>query len=362
MRISRDALKGYILEEVLAYLVRTTGYKLLVDSSQDPRDLENRGNGLVVRGRGGVHQADVLGQLEWIPAFTYPLRLFVEAKFRNDKTGIDVVRNAIGVILDINQNSPPVREQSTFPQKYQYVYALFSTSGFSKPAMEMALAHQISLIDLSGDEYLRLRRSIGQSADSIVRRIDSAVNGEGHGLDEMPISSRGRLVSGVRSVIRRKLETLPAGIQYPEYDIPMLEDVLESVIEVARQYGELFVAMANGPYMLLMKADDPIAFLEYARNHPRHGVLITWSQQNDYGRTWRITPSEDETAYGLSFRLPEILSRWIFGVSDNIRRRAFQIKEEYFSTITIYRHIEGRDCLFRLEFDLEKTRRHVQVV
>ncbi len=31
MRIGRDALRGDILEEVLAYLIRNTGYKLLVD-------------------------------------------------------------------------------------------------------------------------------------------------------------------------------------------------------------------------------------------------------------------------------------------------------------------------------------------
>lgn len=102
MRINKDTLKGYILEEVLAYLIRTTGYKLLVDASQDPRDLENRGNGLVVKGRGAVHQVDVLGELQWIPAFTFPLRLFVEAKFRRGKTGIDAVRNAVGVLLDVN--------------------------------------------------------------------------------------------------------------------------------------------------------------------------------------------------------------------------------------------------------------------
>src|SRR4030067_2011469 len=138
MSINKDTLKGYILEEVIAYLIQRTGFKLLVDPSQDPRDLEKRGNGLVVKGRGAVHQVDVLGQLEWIPAFSFPLRLFIEAKFRNKKTSIYDVRNAIGVLLDINQNNCPNRERRLFPQKYQYVYALVSTSGFSKPATEMA--------------------------------------------------------------------------------------------------------------------------------------------------------------------------------------------------------------------------------
>jgi len=34
MQISKETLKGYILEEILAYLIRTTGYELLVDPNQ----------------------------------------------------------------------------------------------------------------------------------------------------------------------------------------------------------------------------------------------------------------------------------------------------------------------------------------
>src|SRR5437016_5882482 len=104
---SRESLKGYLLEEILAYLIRNTGYTLLVDPVQDPEQLELRGNGLVVRGRGAVHQADVLGEFEWIPAFTYPIRLFVEAKCRRARTGIGPVRGAVGVLNDINQHYRP---------------------------------------------------------------------------------------------------------------------------------------------------------------------------------------------------------------------------------------------------------------
>jgi hypothetical protein len=215
MSISKDTLKGYILEEVLAYLIRHTGYKLLVNSSQDPRDLDNRGNGLVVKGRGGVHQVDVLGQLEWIPAFTFPLRLFVEAKFRSDKTGIDAVRNAIGVLIDINQNNSPTREQKIFPQKYQYVYALFSASGFSRPAIEMAFAHQISLIDLSGDEFDGLRNVISQSADIIVGQINRQDYNES---DEQEVYGQGELVLNVRNILRSALETMPPGVESQGYE------------------------------------------------------------------------------------------------------------------------------------------------
>ncbi|MCK4328461.1 hypothetical protein KAX02_01310 [candidate division WOR-3 bacterium] len=361
MKINKDTLKGYILEEVLAYLIRTTGYRLLVDPIQDPQDLGWDHGRFVVKGRGGVHQVDVLGQLEWIPAFTFPLRLFVEAKFRNKKTGIGDVRNAIGVLLDINQNNSPTREQRIFPQKYQYVYALFSTSGFSKPAMEMALAHQISLIDLSGDEYNDLRNVIDRSADGIIREIGTTTDEEGYELDRICISNRGKFVSGVRTIIRRELRTLPTGVEHQEYDTQhMIRSKLEPVINTAKRHNELFVAMANGPYMLLIKANNPQAFVDYAKEHPRHRVIITWSRQIDNGHTWKIVPAEDGHVYRLSFRLPDLLSRWIFGVTDGVRERALQTKQNYFSNITIYHHTDDQDNLFKLEFDLESTQRHIE--
>ena len=59
MTVTRNALRGYILEEVLAYLVSGAGYNLLVHPEQDPDNLIRRGNGLGVKGRGSDHQADV---------------------------------------------------------------------------------------------------------------------------------------------------------------------------------------------------------------------------------------------------------------------------------------------------------------
>lgn len=176
MPISRDSLRGYLLEELLTYLIRNTGYRLLVDPSQDPEDLEVKGNGLVVRGRGAFHQADVLGQLPWVPAFTYPLRLFVEAKCRKARSDISQVRNAVGVIEDLNQNYSPVREnRGVAAPRQRYCYCLFSTSGFSEPASDMALAHQISLVDLSGSDFDALREALDELADAILTDADKLV-------------------------------------------------------------------------------------------------------------------------------------------------------------------------------------------
>jgi hypothetical protein len=49
--VYQAALRGYLLEEALAWLMRNTGYRLLVHESQDPAELVMAGNGLCVRQR-----------------------------------------------------------------------------------------------------------------------------------------------------------------------------------------------------------------------------------------------------------------------------------------------------------------------
>ena len=98
------AIRGYLREEAIAWLLGRSGYQLLVDESDDPQDLIWGGNGLRVHGRGADHQADTLGELSFVPPFSLPIRLFVEAKFRGTVAHIRDVRNAHGVIHDINEN------------------------------------------------------------------------------------------------------------------------------------------------------------------------------------------------------------------------------------------------------------------
>ena len=102
--VSESALRGYVLEEVLARLLSQSGYRLLVEASQDDDALRDGRHGLLVRGRGSDHQADALGELLIPIPFSFPLRLFVEAKFRGDRVGISDVRNALGVVSDVNEH------------------------------------------------------------------------------------------------------------------------------------------------------------------------------------------------------------------------------------------------------------------
>ena len=342
--LSRDKLRGYVLEEVLAKLIQNTGYRLLVDATQDTEELENRPNGLAVRGRGGSHQVDVLGELAWIPAFTFPLRLIVEAKARGGKSGIDVVRNAVGVVSDVNQNyARSAATRRALLQKFTYRYALFSTSGFSSPAAEYALAHQISLVDLSAPEF----GDIVQLANEVTDAIWAGGSpGRGDGF-----------VKRFRAWLRVELGTWPEEVQLPadwsEHG-PRFDGQLLAVRDMLRErveaMGELFVAMANGPFLLVLRARDPRYLVQVLDRDPVRDVSIHWSSQTQSATRWRITlPGEDDSAE-LTFTLPAPVAAWIFDEGADARRRAMQFKEKFLSTLTIYRFIDGRDRLYRLQF------------
>ena len=235
--LSLPTLRGYVLEEVLAKLIQNTGYRLLVDASQDVEELRNLPNGLAIRGRGGDHQVDVLGELAWIPALTFPLRLIVEAKARGGTIGIDDVRNAVGVVTDVNQNFSRSALPNVVPlQKFAYRYVLFSTSGFSSPATDYALAHQISLVDLSTDDFADLVRIANDVAEAI--------------WDPDPPSRAGGYVRRLRTRLRTALGTWPDGVLHPEGgDEPSTSwRTIERILsEGVAAIGELFVAMRTGP-------------------------------------------------------------------------------------------------------------------
>lgn len=354
MNVSREALCGYILEEVLAYLIRNTGYRLLIDEYQDPDELCWERNGLAVKGRGAVHQVDVLGELIWVPAFTFPLRLFVEAKFRREKTGISVVRNAVGAMTDINQNNLPRSTRGNpieLHAKYHYVGAIFSTSGFSRPAMDMALAHGVSLVDVGIPEFSDLLAGISDTAEAIYRNLN--VNLSCNDID----LARGKLIFGLRSALRRALGTNPH-INYedrPFYKQPdealvkIFTSLLQPSVSAATEVSELFVGMGQGPYMLVLSADNPDHFLAYATEYPSHNVSITWSPDDTNGRIWYIQPQDDFSRYQLRFKLPDPIGDWIFS-EKNVLRAAMNAKQKFFSNITIYRHHHARDQLIRLNF------------
>jgi hypothetical protein len=122
--------------------------------------------------------------------------------------------------------------------------------------------------------------------------------------------------------------------------------------------------MAAGPYLLILRAADPQRVINLLEREPVQDVWIHWSPDVEDGTEWSISLSDTEGELEMTFALPDAVASWIFDDEAESRRRAKQFKERFLSSIAIYRYIDGRDRLYRLQFRPEQvaqSRRERQV-
>ncbi|MFJ4680295.1 hypothetical protein [Kitasatospora sp. NPDC088783] len=355
--LKKSQLKGYLLEEALAWLLRNSGYRLLTRQSDDRAELTTSQDGsLAVRGRGAQHQVDVLGQFAFVPAFSLPVRMFLEAKSHSQRCGLSIVRNAHGVIHDVNQNFavPELRQAAGHDhgtvrprRRYHYVYTLFSTSGFTKDAQRYALAHQISLVDLSGDSFAWLRDRTAKAADLLYNIGIQA------GITNFP-------VNWLRAVLREALGTGdapdPDGIPLnaPGFEDTALPVVRGFATRITDHIGtEVLLGFPEAPFVIPLVTTDVPRFLQYARAWPTHAVRLRRTGHNDDAE-WSVTPVGSEPGYRLTFKLAREIEEWISEVEDDERARTVSVKREFLPSITIYRaRPDGGVDTYRLKYTWE---------
>jgi hypothetical protein len=181
----------------------------------------------------------------------------------------------------------------------------------------MAIARRISLIDLSGPEFSDLRNMIEQVANNIIQHYaateEVAATNDNTIENEDDSLSRNSFVTQLRMFIRQQLGTWPASvIENPHWKVQgegiLFDSFLGELFSFLRHYNELFVGMANGPFLVVLKADNVSDFNSYVREHPTHKVTIYWSTHDHGGRRWYIRPVDCyDHRYQLTFTLPKIL-------------------------------------------------------
>lgn len=312
--IRLSALRGYVLEELLAALLKNSGYDLLVDESQDPVVLSNQGNGLRVRGRGADHQADVLGQLRLRLPFMHPVRLFVEAKHRDAPTGLADVRNALGVVNDVNEHySTALAAQSASRYvRYQYRYALFSASGFTDDAQRFAIAQQISLVDLRGPAFAWILDSAARIAEALLTLAEFAR------LGSFPVGQ-------MRQALRFALGTWPFGdgsdapLKYSDAassarnaqgasgtaDSLPPDRLADIAAQAADLDGRLYLGFTDSPFLLVLQPDDSAeteAVLDSSQE--RIAVELRFAGETTDRGDWTLTSVDHDREVTLRIALP----------------------------------------------------------
>jgi Restriction endonuclease len=150
---NHDQLAGMLLEEAVLCLLEASGYTPVTEILHDST-LHLGRNGLEVQGRGGRHQIDAIADFAVQQPFIHPQRLLVEAKCQRDPIGIEVMRNAVGVLQDVDKYWDYERRQE-IESRYSYQYAVLSASDFTDNAKTYALVHGIYLIPLEGLPFIR---------------------------------------------------------------------------------------------------------------------------------------------------------------------------------------------------------------
>jgi hypothetical protein len=232
-----------LLEEVLLHLLNGSGYSTVEAAGTDPTLREGHA-GLEVLGRGGKHQIDAIADFQVPHPFSHAQRLLVEAKCFSPGTrvGIEVARNAVGVLKDVSEYWVPGAGSSIPKSRYHYQYALFSATPYTVDTQRYAFAHDIYLIPVENSSYLT---STIEAIRAIVPR-DFGVTSMGN----IPIS-----ISSMRRAVREGLRSrvLPPSLGYRESLRTKLVNILQHTLRI----NYALLAVLGGSFPVLLGSSDP---------------------------------------------------------------------------------------------------------
>jgi Restriction endonuclease len=328
-------VQGMLLEEVLLHLLRSCGYEPVINVGNDPTLSRGR-SGLEVRGRGENHQIDAIADFRIPQPFTNPSRLLVEAKFKNSPAGIEVVRNAVGVLKDVSEYWATSQRPSHHP-RYHYQYAILSASGFTEPAQQYAAAQDVFLIPFA-------RGGFFTPVLDAISAVSEGLEGVGRGRQLQP---RMRL-SELRRVMRRSLMD---GIDLGgENNLdPNLLESFQAVINAGREIeytvlavalNRLSIVLTPAPGVRLRELDEVVR------------VRIYWNETG-----WYLEEANDHRRRLFSFDLPEVLFKRYADQNRLTPERAVQLKGEVLTQIDALVVQDGRVRLIRFELDREWIQR-----
>lgn len=342
-------IRGALLEEAVLSLLTKFGYKTIeADPANPDSSLRGGHSGLDVRGRGSWHQIDALAAFISSPAFMYPLRLMVEAKCyqRNRTVGIEVVRNAVGVLKDISENyfSVPNRTGSEIQvPRFNYHSAVFSTSGFTSGATDYALAHQIFLI-----QY--------ENVPVIQPLIDAIMSFDDDCITTLGKRSISEIRKRYRSVIRDQLYEIDMQQYLTEQGIELIDHAL---VNTLRRIGGSYFGMLQGRWPLHLLTSTPLP--SEAFNTDVVSCQVSGYETGE----WKFTPMEHQRGergwFELEFNLPETIANL---VADNWgdREAVAHIKQEHFSYINLTGVIGGIQRSVKLELNRGWIHRYIDRV
>jgi len=295
-----------LFEEAVLFLLRRAGYKTI--DTPDGETIRSMGAGLGVFGRGGVHQIDAIADYEITPPFSHPQRLLVEAKCYGARIGIEVIRNAVGVVKDVNEFWNP-RTGKTTRRRYHYLQAVFSTSEFTSEAEDYAFAQDIFLFPIGRSTHLsRLLTAINA--------IKPPSFGGTH-WTSVPVN-----LSELRRNVRTVLESFDMPVEARDFG---WSQGLWRFVEEVRVLGGVVIGVLGRSFPLFLVPRSAEIFDELNGDQI---VRIYWDEHS-----WYIRSQSGELLF--SFDLPPRLFARYAQAGLLSRERAIDLKRDFFNDLHV---------------------------
>lgn len=343
------AIKAMLLEEVLLNLLKDSGYITVNNAENDPT-LKDGSAGIEVKGRGWNHQIDAIADFAMSPPFSYPIRLLLEAKFYADKIGIDIVRNAVGVLKDVDEFWVSNNLNRMSKPRYHYQYAIFTSSAFTFPAQQYAFAQDIYLIKLENNKYFL----------PIVNAIEDLTFEDFNGDSDRKIEIN---LSDLRKTVRESLKN-NSDYSLRNYigNNAFSQEKFTNIFQKSTTLSSSYLGMISNRFPIFL-TPSPTFDIDSLISDPT--IRICWD--NEYWYIVKSTAncrhlSNDEILF--SFDLPEDIFK-LYADSDMLSpRRALDLKGELMSSIQIvFKSLDQRiisSIELKLDDDwLEKAKEHI---
>ncbi|MBK8943670.1 MAG: hypothetical protein IPM32_00225 [Ignavibacteriae bacterium] len=324
-------IRGALLEELILKLLDNVGYET-INSSGD--GIRNSHSGIEVCGRGEWHQIDALASLTYTPAFMYPLRLLLEAKCykHNRSVGIEIPRNALGVLKDIQENYFTYRtgtDSELQVQRFNYHSAIFSTSNYTLGAQRFSIAHQIFLITY---EYVPIMQPISDTLLSLEE------------VDFINIEN----IESIK-VLRNDFASIIANQN--QYSEIFSESGRSKVDEIKNNFNRIngsYFGMLQGRYPLHLISERSLPANLFAETDEIKCKIYSYDRSS-----WYFSPSfinsNSPDYFKLEFNLPKEIVHVLDELND--RTEIANIKRERFSFIHISGKIGGIQRMIKLKLD-----------
>lgn len=341
--LSTKQIRGLVLEEIILVLLRKAGYRVL-KAGEDALIRDGKAGSLEVQGRGEWHQIDAIVTYDYTPAFLFPIRLGLEAKAyfptyeqpsgklkSSGRVGIEVIRNAVGVVKDLNENYFSDVAQTLKLKRYSYVYSVFSLYGFTENAQRYAVAHQIYLIQYHHNYLFNGIKEILSRLEGMVARQN----------EQLAIRETLRGFFGNSEEYRRGELRHIFGQEF---------ELIRELLEEVQRIGGSYFGLLNGEYPIHVISEAPI---DEVFDRDEYEVPI-WVHEDG-------TVSISLKNNNLFFELPTVVAQLLQDVWTDDRRIA-NFKRSHISFITLSGIMGGVRRSINLKLDTNWLNEYVSTL